>query len=89
MRELLVTTQFKKDLKKAKKRGKPGDKLQAILETIVAGRPLASKHRPHKLSGDWQPCWECHIETDWLLIWDEDETSVTLIRTGTHADLFD
>ncbi|MBO6773885.1 type II toxin-antitoxin system YafQ family toxin, partial [Thalassospira sp.] len=42
-----------------------------------------------RLAGDWKPCWECHIEPDWLLIWDEDETSVTLIRTGTHSDLFD
>jgi len=89
MRELLTTTQFKKDLKRAKKRGKDRDKLERIVEKIVAGEPLDLRHKPHRLSGDWSPCWECHIEPDWLLIWDEDETCVVLTRTGSHADLFD
>jgi len=88
MRELLTTLQFKKDLKRAKKRGKDRDKLGRIVEKIVAGEPLAPRHKPHRLSGDWSACWECHIEPDWLLIWDEDENHIVLIRTGTHADLF-
>jgi mRNA interferase YafQ len=33
--------------------------------------------------------WECHIEPDWLLIWDDAEDAIILVRTGTHADLFD
>ena len=89
MRELLTTSQFKKDLKRAKKRGKDRDKLERVVEKIVAGEPLDARHKPHRLSGDWSPCWECHIEPDWLLIWDEDETCVVLTRTGTHSDLFD
>ncbi len=89
MRELFVSTQFKKDMKMARKRGKDPAKLERIIEKVVAGEPLEVRHRPHRLSGDWSPCWECHIEPDWLLIWDEDEESVTLIRTGTHSDLFD
>lgn len=88
MRELRVTTQFKKDLKKAKRRGKSRSKIERIIEKIVAGEPLDQRDKPHRLSGDWAPCWECHIEPDWLLIWDEDADSVTLIRTGTHSDLF-
>lgn len=88
-RELLSTRQFRKDLKKAGKRGKDRGKIQRVIESILAGEPLDPRNRPHRLSGDWKPCWECHIEPDWLLIWDETETSVTLIRTGTHADLFD
>lgn len=89
MRELLVTSQFKKDLKKAKKRRKDLSKLESILDKLTSSEALEPKNRPHRLAGDWKPCWECHIEPDWLLIWDEDETSVTLIRTGTHSDLFD
>ena len=89
MRELLVSTLFKKDMKRAGKRGKDTAKLERLIEKIVAGEPLDLRHRPHRLSGDWSPCWECHIEPDWLLIWDEDEESVTLVRTGTHSDLFD
>ncbi|OHC75192.1 MAG: hypothetical protein A3G18_09750 [Rhodospirillales bacterium RIFCSPLOWO2_12_FULL_58_28] len=89
MRELLVSTLFKKDMKRAAKRGKDPAKLDRIINKIVAKEPLEFRHRPHRLSGDWTPCWECHIEPDWLLIWDEDEESVTLVRTGTHSDLFD
>ena len=88
MRELQVTSQFKMDLKKAKKRRKDLRKIEAIIDTLLAAEPLSPKHRTHRLSGDWKPCWECHVEPDWLLIWDEDETNVTLIRTGTHSDLF-
>jgi len=88
MRELLTTKQFKKDLKRAKKRGKSGETLQDILNNLVNDIPLDPRHKPHRLIGDWAPCWECHIEPDWLLIWDEDDSSVTLIRTGTHSDLF-
>jgi mRNA interferase YafQ len=33
--------------------------------------------------------WECHIEPDWLLIWDDAEDAIILVRTGTHTDLFD
>jgi mRNA interferase YafQ len=89
MRELQVTSQFKKDLKRAKKRRKDLSKLERILDKLVSNQALEPKNRPHRLAGDWRPCWECHIEPDWLLIWDEDEASVTLIRTGTHSDLFD
>mgnify|MGYP003571165326 CR=1 FL=1 len=89
MREILVTSRFKKDLKKAKKRRKDLSKLEAVLDKLVASEALDARNKPHRLSGNWNPCWECHIEPNWLLIWDEDETTVTLIRTGTHSDLFD
>jgi len=88
MRKLRTTAQFKRDLKRAGKRGKDPDKLLRVVAKLVAGEPLDRLNKPHRLLGDWSPCWECHIEPDWLLIWDEDEESVTLIRTGTHSDLF-
>nr|WP_265101273.1 type II toxin-antitoxin system YafQ family toxin [Magnetococcus marinus] len=44
---------------------------------------------PHRLTGNWDGCWECHIESDWLLIWvDEQEETIILTRLGTHSDLF-
>ncbi len=89
MRKLLSTSQFKRDLKKSKKRGKDIRKIQGIIEKLVANKALASSLKPHRLTGNWSHCWECHIEPDWLLIWDEDKDSVTLIRTGTHSDLFE
>ena len=86
---LLTTAQFKKDVRRASKRGKDLDELWAIVEKLLARQPLATRNRPHRLSGQWARFWECHIAPDWLLIWDQKEDSITLVRTGTHTDLFD
>ncbi len=90
MRRTVRTTKtFEKDLKRAKKRGKDLNKLKAVINTLSAGETLATRFRPHMLSGNWAGFWECHIESDWLLIWiDEDEKTVVLFRLGTHSDLF-
>lgn len=89
MRALRTTKQFDRDLRRAKRRGKTLDKLWEIVELLVRGEPLPSRCRRHRLSGQWNRLWECHIEPDWLLIWDEAEQTLTLVRTGTHADLFE
>jgi mRNA interferase YafQ len=88
MRALRTTKQFERDLRRAKRRGKTLDKLWEIVELLVRGEPLPSRCRRHRLSGQWNRLWECHVEPDWLLIWDETEQTLTLVRTGTHADLF-
>jgi mRNA interferase YafQ len=89
MRALRTTRQFDRDLRRAKRRGKTLDKLWNIVELLIRGEPLPSRCRRHRLSGQWNRLWECHIEPDWLLIWDEAEQTLTLVRTGTHADLFE
>lgn len=89
MKELKPTNRFLRDLKLARKRGKDLRKIEAIIDAVARGQPLEPKHRMHRLQGDMKGLWECHIEPDWLLIWDETEDAITLIRTGTHADLFD
>ena len=52
---------------------------------------LPSKYRPHKLSGKYANHWECHLKSDWLLVWkvEDNELVFTMMATGTHADLFD
>jgi mRNA interferase YafQ len=82
------TGQFKRDVKKARKRGNDLDKLWAVVERLIEGKELDPRHRQHRLSGDWSDFWVCHVEPDWLLIWLEDETDIILVATGTHADLF-
>ena len=87
---LLITTQFKKDLRRAKRRGKNLDKLWDIVERLLSKQTLEPRNRQHRLSGQWSHCWECHIEPDWLLIWDQRQVdALILIRTGSHTDLFD
>jgi mRNA interferase YafQ len=67
--------------------------MQLIVEAIhllEATGSLPAKYRPHKLSGNLQGVWECHIEPDWLMTWNQNDTELTLLflRTGTHSDLF-
>ena len=81
---------FKKDMKRCQKRG---PNLQLILDAIALLRTtgmLPAQYRPHKLSGDKNGQWECHIEPDWLMIWEQNDTELTLLflQTGTHSDLF-
>jgi mRNA interferase YafQ len=89
MRALRTTKQFERDLRGAKRRGKKLDKVWKIADLLVRGEPLPARCRRHRVSGEWNRLWECHIEPDWLLIWDEAEETLTLVRTGTHADLFE
>lgn len=84
----IYTGQFEKDLKRVKKRGKNLDKLKIIIRSLVADEPLDSLHRDHKLIGNWTGRRECHIESDWLLIYKIEFESIVFERTGTHSDLF-
>lgn len=88
MLELHYTNQMKRDLRLAKKRGKEFNKLKAITDLLQATRPLPPKYRNHKLSGDYKDHWECHIEPDWLLVYLVSPSAITLVRTGTHSELF-
>ena len=88
MRQVSETTQFGRDLKKIKKRGKDLAKLQTVVRNIAEGQVLDARHRDHALVGEWKPARDCHIEPDWILIYTVDGESLRLERTGTHSDLF-
>ena len=88
--EVRFTTQFKKDLKLAKKQGKDTEKLFAVIEKLANGETLEEKYRDHDLSGNYKGCRECHIEPDWLLVYEviDDVLVLMLYRDGSHSDLF-
>ena len=88
--EIKFTNQFKKDIKLAKKQGKNLEKLYSVIETLANGEPLEEKHRDHNLTGNFKSCRECHIEPDWLLIYEiiNDVLVLVLNRTGSHSELF-
>ncbi len=88
MKTLKTTKQFKKDVNRLKKQGKDINKLKIALDIICEERDLRVKYRDHKLIGNYKHARECHIETDWLLIYETDEDTVTLRRTGSHSELF-
>ena len=84
------TTQFRIDYKLAMKRGLKISLLAVPTSLIALGEPLPDKNKDHALSGDWVGHRECHIQPDWLLVYrvEENVLVLTLVRTGTHADLF-
>jgi mRNA interferase YafQ len=88
MREIVRSTQFKRDVKLAKKRGKDMAKLRELIQLLVGDEPLSPRYKDHPLSDEWKHYRDCHIEPDWLLIYKIDATDLYLIRTGTHSDLF-
>lgn len=86
--KIVTTKQFLKDLKRQKKRNKEIKKLKAIVSKLSQSKKLAVLNRDHKLTGEHSDFSECHIEPDWLLIYKKTNESLSLVRTGTHADLF-
>lgn len=90
MLQIEYTTQFKRDLKLAKKRKKNLSFLHEIMKIIVDEKPLNKKLKDHPLSNNWKGHRELHLEPDWLLIYKTitAENVVIFVRTGTHSDLF-
>lgn len=88
--ELYYSTQFKKDLKKAKRSKKDITLLKLVLEKLSKNDKLPRRHREHKLSGNWKDYKELHITPDWLLIYkiDTKKRMLFLARLGSHAELF-
>lgn len=88
--EIRFTTRFKKDVKLISKQGKKLDKLYDIVQKLADKIPLEQKYRDHELHGDYEGFRECHIEPDWLLIYQIDDCEIILFlsRTGSHSDLF-
>ena len=81
--------QFKRDVKRAEKRGKGLDKLRTLLLMLIEEKPLPEKYRDHPLKGQWSGYRDAHIEPDWLLIYRVVGEELQLTRTGTHSDLFE
>lgn len=88
MRTPHYTGQFRRDVKRAEKRGKDLSKLRAVLRMLIEEAPLPEQLKDHPLRGDWHRHRDLHIEPDWLLICRIDEGAVYFERTGTHTDLF-
>ena len=84
------TGTFRKDLKLAKKRGLLLSELYTVMDLLATGESLPEKYRNHLLHGDYNGYWECHINSDWLLLYEKDTEIriISLYRTGTHADIF-
>jgi mRNA interferase YafQ len=89
MRRIHYSSKFKKDLKRAKRRGSDMTLLRTIIGQLANDQALDPKYRDHNLIGNYAGTRECHLSPDWLLIYRYESTDkLILIRTGTHSDLF-
>ena len=88
--KIIWTSQFKKDYKKAIRRKKSIELLDDIIRKLSRNETLPEKSKDHALSGNWSGYRECHIQPDWLLVYciEGNVLVLTLVRTGTHSDLF-
>lgn len=90
MYQIFFTNKMKRDAKRMKKRGKDISKLTNVLSQLASGSTLADKYKDHQLSGNMSDFRECHIESDWLLVYriEDDKLILTATETGTHSDIF-
>jgi mRNA interferase YafQ len=86
--KIVYSGQFKKDYKKVKKQNKDLAKLSAVIDKLSAKERLDAKYRDHSLTGSWKGFRDCHLEPDWILIYQAREEALILARTGSHAELF-
>ena len=84
----VYTKKFEKDLKRSLKRSKRMEKFKLVAEALIEGQDLDPLHRDHKLIGNVVCRRECHLESDWLLIYKLEESRVIFERMGSHSDLF-
>ena len=90
MYKIKFTRQFKKELKLAKKQGKDINKLFKIVDILAEKKVLDIKYKDHALISNYKGFRECHIESDWLLIYKyyDDILVLSLSRLGSHSELF-
>ena len=87
---VIISNQFKKDFRRCIKRGLDMKFITDAMDLLKATGTLPDEYHPHQLKGDHKGQWECHIQPNWLMTWEQHDKELTLLflETGTHADLF-
>ena len=89
MKTVSHTTRFKKDFKREKKTDAgSAELLKEVVELLAQGKALPEKLKDHSLSGDWKDHRDCHLKPDLVLIYRTTDEEVTLVRLGSHSELF-
>ena len=90
MYTIRYTGEFKRQMKLCERRGYDMELLRDVIRTLSTEGKLPGKYQPHVLHGNRKGQWECHIQPDWLLVWEQHDQELILImlNTGSHSDLF-
>jgi mRNA interferase YafQ len=89
MRSPSYSSQFRRDVKRLRKRGKDLEKLKVLIELLLAGEPLPPQYKDHPLKLNWAGYRDAHVEPDWVIIYSAAAEEVHLERTGTHDEIFE
>jgi mRNA interferase YafQ len=86
---LIATSKFKKDYRRCAKRGWNLDEIDVVIDMLLRGETLPSKYQNHALKGDRKGQMDCHIRSDWVLLYEimEEQLILILLATGSHTDL--
>ena len=79
---------FDRDLKRMLKRGKAAEKIKDVIRKLIDEEKLDQRYKDHPLRGDYKGSRDCHVETDWILIYRIHGNQIQFLRTGSHSDLF-
>lgn len=90
---IIPSTSFKRSLKKYLKNSTKKEAIKEVIDLLAENgyKSIPAKMLPHKLKGNYKGCWECHVQPDLLLIWEQEEEpeqEILLIDVGSHSDLF-
>ncbi|WP_176631589.1 type II toxin-antitoxin system YafQ family toxin [Desulfolutivibrio sulfoxidireducens] len=89
VREINETASFKRDMKRMARSGRYAvNELLTVVHALAEDIPLEPKYRDHVLTGNWRDHRECHIRPDWLLVYRLEPSTLILVRTGSHSELF-
>lgn len=79
---------FKRDVRKAERRGKDLNKLKVLVRLLAQREALPARYQDHLLTGTWAGCRDARLEPDWIVIYRIEGNELHLVRTGSHADIF-
>lgn len=88
MREIVHTSQFKRDFKKLRLSDQDEARLLEVIDAMIDDKPIPVRYRDHGLTGNWIGCRECHLKPDILLIYKPEGNVVKFMRIGSHSSLF-
>ncbi len=88
MLEIELKKKFTKDLKTHFKLKIELEIFDLVIENLRNQIPLDKRFKDHSLSGTYKGCRECHIKPDVLLVYRIQNNTLTLVRLGSHSELF-
>jgi len=87
MKKLRPTSQFKRDFKKYRHNPEKVEAFKKVADMLINETPLPAEYKAHYLKGEYKGCLECHIDSDYLLVWIDGDV-IDLVRIGSHSELF-